>query len=292
MKKWNSINKRLKNIICEDLDIKFIHCPLVKKTSRSEICIPFFYVKLDGKIIWSYPKDCAYDNWQFDYKWAVYVKWNRPYLNECEKVYGNNSYASPENIIAGYLDMPKDKLLEFDEPTGLKYLLWACDKRIGKNRLQKMQFTEQALPIVKKRIPNHNLEPYIYNSMTLVYSANDLNIFGNSENWCFNTSGYDNTPNKSYFIIADNKSYSNSKTINKITFDGRIKKLYNSIVSKKRMELTQELSSHIIKALSSPSKHIKGKTVWEELIIIENSTTDIEQNKIPLDKPLFEKIIK
>ena len=49
MKQWNQINKRLQNIIHEDLNIKFIHSPLVKKTSRSELCIPFFYVKLDDK---------------------------------------------------------------------------------------------------------------------------------------------------------------------------------------------------------------------------------------------------
>ena len=49
MKQWNQINKRLQNIIHEDLNIKFIHSPLVKKTARSELCIPFFYVKLDDK---------------------------------------------------------------------------------------------------------------------------------------------------------------------------------------------------------------------------------------------------
>ena len=36
--------------------------------------------------------------------------------------------------------------------------------------------------------------------------------------------------------------------------------------------------------------HLENKTVWEELIIIENTTTDKEEDKLPFDKPLFENI--
>ena len=228
MKQWNQINKRLQNIIHEDLNIKFIHSPLVKKTSRSELCIPFFYVKLDDKIIWSYPKDCAYDNWQFGFKWSAYVKWDRPWQGGKGK-YEYESYASPENIVAGYLDMPKDKLLGFDEPTGLRYILWACDKRIGKNKLLQMEFIKQALPIVKSRVPDYNLEHCLGNVQTLVYSNEKINIFGNSEKWCFNTSGYDNIPKDSNFLITDNPSYSLSTKANKITFDGKKKKFIDKI---------------------------------------------------------------
>ena len=113
MKKWNQINKRLQNIIQDDLNIKFIHSPLVKRTTRSELCIPFFYVKLNDEIIWSYPKDCAYDNWQFGFKWSAYVRWDSPWQGGQSFKYSNGiQYASPENIVAGYLDMQKDKLSE------------------------------------------------------------------------------------------------------------------------------------------------------------------------------------
>ena len=74
--------------------------------------------------------------------------------------------------------MPKDKLLEFDEPSGLKYILWACDKRIGKNKLLQMEFIKQAIPIVKSRVPDYNLEPCLGNGQTLVYSDEKINIFG------------------------------------------------------------------------------------------------------------------
>ena len=289
MKQWNQINKRLQNIIHEDLNIKFIYSPLVKKTSRSELCIPFFYVKLDDKIIWSYPKDCAYDNWQFGFKWSAYVKWDRPWQGGKGK-YEYESYASPENIVAGYLDMPKDKLLGFDEPTGLRYILWACDKRIGKNKLLQMEFIKQALPIVKSRVPDYNLEPCLGNGQTLVYSDEKINIFGNSEKWCFNTSGYDNIPKDSNFLITDNPSYSLSTKANKITFDGKIKNLSTKLVSKKLYEITPEVEQQILNALKSQSIHLDNKTVWEELITIENSTTNKEEYKLPYDKPLFDRI--
>ena len=289
MKQWNQINKRLQNIIHEDLNIKFIHSPLVKKTSMSELCIPFFYVKLDDKIIWSYPKDCAYDNWQFGFKWSAYVKWDRPWQGGKGK-YEYESYASPENIVAGYLDMPKDKLLGFDEPTGLRYILWACDKRIGKNKLLQMEFIKQALPIVKSRVPDYNLEPCLGNVQTLVYSNEKINIFGNSEKWCFNTSGYDNIPKDSNFLITDNPSYSLSTKANKITFDGKTKNLSTKLVSKKIYEITPEVEQQILNALKSQSIHLDNKTVWEELITIENSTTNKEEYKLPYDKPLFDRI--
>ena len=289
MKQWNQINKRLQNIIHEDLNIKFIHSPLVKKTSRSELCMPFFYVKLDDKIIWSYPKDCAYDNWQFGFKWSAYVKWDRPWQGGRGK-YEYESYASPENIVAGYLDMPKDKLLGFDEPTGLRYILWACDKRIGKNKLLQMEFIKQALPIVKSRVPDYNLEPCLGNVQTLVYSNEKINIFGNSEKWCFNTSGYDNIPKDSNFLITDNPSYSLSTKANKITFDGKTKNLSTKLVSKKLYEITPEVEQQILNALKSQSIHLDNKTVWEELITIENSTTNKEEYKLPYDKPLFDRI--
>ena len=287
MKQWNQINKRLQNIIHEDLNIKFIHSPLVKKTSRSELCIPFFYVKLDDKIIWSYPKDCAYDNWQFGFKWSAYVKWDRPWQGGTGK-YEYESYASPENIVAGYLDMPKDKLLGFDEPTGLRYILWACDKRIGKNKLSQMEFIKQALPIVRARVPEYNLEPCLGNSMTLVYSDEDINIFGKSK-WTFNSTWNDDYLKTHRFIVADNASYSLSKHAIEIDFNGQISKWYPKMFSKNVFKLTTDAEQKILKALKSPSKNLEGKTVWEELIFLENLYPTIKEI-VPEDLELFSEI--
>lgn len=139
MQKWNQVNKRLKTIIADGLDISFNHAPVVKKTYwLKAYSINFFHVKFNNQIIWEYPKDNAYHNFMFVDEYTKYDNWHRPWQGgepDIKRFCGDSQVASPENIIAGYLDMPKDKLLEFDEPTGIKYILWACDKRIGKNRL-------------------------------------------------------------------------------------------------------------------------------------------------------------
>lgn len=285
MQKWNQVNKRLKTIIADGLDISFNHSPLVKRTSRAEYCISFFNVKFNEEIIWQYPKDNAYHNYKFNDKYEIYNKWERPWQGGKGK--WEHSYASPENIIAGYLDMPKDKLLEFNEPTGLRYILWACDKRIGKNKLSQIQFIKQALPIVKTRIPEYSLEPCLGNSMTLVYSDDMINIFGKSE-WefdCFWCQSYFKTHR---FIVADNPSYSLAKHAVDIDFDGHIK-YHPGIVSKNILKITPEIEQRIITALKSPSKNMENKTVWEEIIKLENlyPTTD---EKVPKDYQLFTEI--
>ena len=70
----------------------------------------------------------------------------------------HTSKASQQNIIAEYLNCPQKELLNFNEPTGLKFLLWACDKRIGKNHLKELEFTRFALPIIKQRISDYHKE--------------------------------------------------------------------------------------------------------------------------------------
>ena len=288
MKKWNQVNNRLKTIIADCLDISFNHSPLVKRTSRAEYFVSFFNVKFNGENIWQYPKDNAYNNFRFNDKYSSYNKWERPWQGGAGKWEGEFQFASPENIIAGYLDMPKDKLLEFDEPTGIKYILWACDKRIGKNKLSKIQFTKQALPIVKTRVPEYNLELCLGNSMTLVYTDDEISIFAKSK-WAFDFTPY-NYDTIHAFIVADNPSYSLSKHAIQIDFNGNSFH-YPQIVSKKEINLTPDMEQRIITALKSKSKNADNKTVWEEIITLENlyPTT---QEVVPMDYPLFNSIKK
>lgn len=291
MKKWNQINKRLKSIIAEGLNVAFNHSPVVKTTYRDKYCISFFHVKLNGEVIWQYPKDNAYHNFRFCDKYIPYDNWERPWQGGQEKKiegYANKQFASPENIVAGYLDMPKDKLLEFDEPTGLRYILWACDKRIGKNKLSQMEFITQALPIVRARVPEYNLEPCLGNSMTWVYSDEDINIFGKSK-WAFNSTWDDDYLKTHRFIVTDNASYSLSKHAIEIDFNGQISKWYPKMFSKNVFKITTDTEQKILKALKSPSKNIEGKTVWEELIFLENLYPTIKEI-IPEDLELFSEI--
>ena len=291
MKKWNQINKRLKSILAEGLNVAFNHSPVVKTTYRDKYCISFFHVKFNGEVIWQYPKDNAYHNFRFCDKYIPYDDWERPWQGGQEKKiegYANKQFASPENIVAGYLDMPKDKLLEFDEPAGLRYILWACDKRIGKNKLSQMEFIKQALPIVRARVPEYNLEPCFGNSMTLVYSDEDINIFGKSK-WAFNSTWNDDYLKTHRFIVADNASYSLSKHAIEIDFNGQISKWYPKMFSKNVFKLTTDTEQKILKALKSPSKNLEGKTVWEELIFLENLYPTIKEI-VPEDLELFSEI--
>ena len=251
----------------------------------------FFHVKFNGEVIWQYPKDNAYHNFRFCDKYIPYDDWERPWQGGQEKKiegYANKQFASPENIVAGYLDMPKDKLLEFDEPTGLRYILWACDKRIGKNKLSQMEFIKQALPIVRARVPEYNLEPCLGNSMTLVYSDEDINIFGKSK-WAFNSTWDDDYLKTHRFIVADNASYSLSKHAIEIDFNGQISKWYPKMFSKNVFKITTDTEQKILKALKSPSKNLEGKTVWEELIFLENFYPTIKEI-VPEDLELFSEI--
>ena len=291
MKKWNQINKRLKSILAEGLNVAFNHSPVVKTTYRDKYCISFFHVKFNGEVIWQYPKDNAYHNFRFCDKYIPYDVWERPWQGGQEKKiegYTNKQFASPENIVAGYLDMPKDKLLEFDEPTGLRYILWACDKRIGKNKLSQMEFIKQALPIVRARVPEYNLEPCLGNSMTLVYSDEDINIFGKSK-WAFNSTWDDDYLKTHRFIVTDNASYSLSKHAIEIDFNGQISKWYPKMFSKNVFKITTDTEQKILKALKSPSKNLEGKTVWEELIFLENFYPTIKEI-VPEDLELFSEI--
>ena len=291
MKKWNHINKRLKSILAEGLNVAFNHSPVVKTTYRDKYCISFFHVKFNGEVIWQYPKDNAYHNFRFCDKYIPYDDWERPWQGGQEKKiegYANKQFASPENIVAGYLDMPKDKLLEFDEPTGLRYILWACDKRIGKNKLSQMEFIKQALPIVRARVPEYNLEPCLGNSMTLVYSDEDINIFGKSK-WAFNSTWDDDYLKTHRFIVADNSSYSLSKHAIEIDFNGQISKWYPKMFSNNVFKITTDTEQKILKALKSPSKNLEGKTVWEELIFLENFYPTIKEI-VPEDLELFSEI--
>ena len=291
MKKWNQINKRLKSILAEGLNVAFNHSPVVKTTYRDKYCISFFHVKFNGEVIWQYPKDNAYHNFRFCDKYIPYDDWERPWQGgQAKKIegYANKQFASPENIVAGYLDMPKDKLLEFDEPTGLRYILWACDKRIGKNKLSQMEFITQALPIVRARVPEYNLDPSLGNSMTLVYSDEDINIFGKSK-WAFNSTWDDDYLKTHRFIVTDNASYSLSKHAIEIDFNGQISKWYPKMFSKNVFKLTTDTEQKILKALKSPSKNLEGKTVWEELIFLENLYPTIKEI-VPEDLELFSEI--
>ena len=238
MKKWNQVNKRLKTIIVPELDVVFNRANLFRKTLRSEIYVSHFHVKFNNKIIWESQKDSAYCNFRFYDKWDQYAE---------DDSLGR---LSPENIIAQYLDTPKEKLLQFDEPTGLKFILWACDKRIGKDRLSKTRFTKWALPIVKERVPEYNLEPIIHQPCPIIYTCDDFTVF-------------DIDKYKFYgdflFVVANNIDY--SVATHATCFEKkRAKSGYWKIPSKKVFDLSEEQ----IKLINDKVNQYKNKVYTDK----------------------------
>jgi hypothetical protein len=286
MQKWNQVNKRLKSIIADGLDVSFNHCPVVKTTYRDSYTISFFNIKFNGEIIWQYPKDNAYHNFRFADKYEPYDKWYRPQQQTAktpEKHFSDGQLASPENIIAGYLDIPKDKLFEYEEPTGIRYILWAVDKRIGKERLSNMDFIQQAMPIVKSRIPSYDKVPCLGNSMTLVYTDSAISIFGKSK-WQFESTFHDNYSKIHRFVVTDNPSYSLSKHAIEIDFNGTISRWDKKFCSKNILDITPDIELKIITALNS--KFTNDKTVWQELLSLDLQYNKVE-TPIDLSTPIF-----
>jgi hypothetical protein len=139
--RWNKLKLRLSNIIAPNIDISFNYSPVRKKTDRSEIIISFFQVKLDGEIIWRFPKDT---NQQIN--GSIFFK-------EGELLHGKG-IEYPIMSIIKYLDLPKDQILDYEDKAGLADVLKVCDRRIGFNRLKNLELLNAAKKIFDARFKN------------------------------------------------------------------------------------------------------------------------------------------
>ena len=254
MRKWKQIQKRLKEIIVPELNIVFNSSNLEKHPFRKSdsLKINHFEIKLDDKVIWEAQKDCCFYNEKifWDYN-SSYSAWN--YVPKGNKNETHSFRASPQNIIAEYLDCPKEELLNFDEPTGLKFLLWACDKRIGKNRLKEFEFTRFALPIVKQRISDYHKEPIVYQPCPIIYSCEDYTVFDLTKvlNYTWDNDGYNTT-----YIIANNIDYTKATHAIDLHYKNYVKGGYYKVASKKKLMLSEEQIAFIKEKV----KDYKNKT--------------------------------
>lgn len=135
--RWNKLKQRLSNIIVHELDISFNNSPVRKETRHSEITLRFFQVKLNGEVIWRFPKDSEQPNKLF--------------------LYGNGNaerFEYPIMSIIKYLDLPKNQLLHYEDKAGLAYILKVCDKRIGYDRLKNLELSNAAKKIFDARFTN------------------------------------------------------------------------------------------------------------------------------------------
>lgn len=139
---WYKLKKRLEDIMAPNLNISFNYSPLRKKTNRSEITLRFFQVKLDDEIIWQFPKDTN----QFIDENFIYGQSN------FDNQYINIEF--PIQSIIAYLNLPKEKLLDYEDKAGIAEILKVCDKRIGYNRLKTLKLSHAGTRIFEKRFSN------------------------------------------------------------------------------------------------------------------------------------------
>ena len=128
--RWNKLKQRLAGIIATELDVSFNHTPVHKRTQYSEIVLRFFHVKLDGEIIWRFPKDSE-----------------QPSENINGFLYGTCDIEYPKHSIIKYLDLPTDQLIHYEDEIGLADILKVCDRRIGYNRLKNIELSPTAKKI-------------------------------------------------------------------------------------------------------------------------------------------------
>ena len=141
-KRWSKLQSRLYNLM--DLEIDFqIHCALYEMNSNDGYhgCkLPRYFITIGKEIVFDYPKN----------------------FDTTEK-YGFNSYpwdtdiSAISNMIEEYIQCPESELLnDFEnDKWGITDILRACDRRIGKRRLNKIKdgiTNEALLKIVKRRL--------------------------------------------------------------------------------------------------------------------------------------------
>ena len=138
--RWNKLRLRLADVTIPGLDISFIYSPVVKRTTYSEITISFFQVKLNGEIIWRFPKDTHQSEAN---KGILHGVWR--------------GVEYPIMSIIKYLDLPKDQLMDYEDKAGLADILKVCDRRIGYNRLKNLELSTAAKKIFDVRFAKRHI---------------------------------------------------------------------------------------------------------------------------------------
>lgn len=126
MKHWSKLQKALYDIIAPEVEFQ-IHCvayPIRSKIGWGHESAPRVWITIGKEIVLDFPRCCPKK--QLD---AMYY----PYC-------GDLSFIS--QTLRDYIDCPQSGLMAFhneDKHWGLIPALRACERRIGKRRLQEMQ---------------------------------------------------------------------------------------------------------------------------------------------------------
>ena len=118
-KRWSKLQARLYNLMEPAVNFQ-IHCALYEMKSLGHYGsrLSRYFITVDKEIVFDYPKDMELN------KKYIYL-WN----SDVDKI---------SNLIEEYIQRPKEELFE-DFPNdkwGIVDILRACDRRVGKKRLQ------------------------------------------------------------------------------------------------------------------------------------------------------------
>lgn len=120
-KRWSKLQARLYNLMDPAVEFQ-IHCALyeMKSLGHHGDRLPRYFITIGKEIVFDYPKDMG-----------MYKKYR--YLWDC-------NIDEISDLIEEYIQRPNDKLFdEFpNDEWGVIDILRACDRRIGKKRLQEL----------------------------------------------------------------------------------------------------------------------------------------------------------
>lgn len=118
-KRWSKLQARLYNLMEPAVNFQ-IHCALYEMKSLGHYGsrLSRYFITVDKEIVFDYPKDMELD------KKYIYL-WN----SDVDKI---------SNLIEEYIQRPNEELFaDFpDDKWGIVDILLACDRRVGKKRLQ------------------------------------------------------------------------------------------------------------------------------------------------------------
>lgn len=136
-KRWSKLQARLYNLMEPKVNFQ-IHCALYEMKSLGHYGnrLPRYFITVDKEIVFDYPKDASL-NEKYIYLW-------------------NSDIDKMSNLIEEYIQRPKEELFaDFpNDKWGIVDILLACDRRVGKNRLQMLverTSNEKVKSIIEKR---------------------------------------------------------------------------------------------------------------------------------------------
>lgn len=125
MKKWSKLKRDLENLMDPNLKFK-IYANAYENGDRTGQPLCRFWITIKGQIVWDYPRDFMS-------------------IENASTYYTNNI----SQHLRDYINTPINKVLEVTDKYNLYKLLYTCDRRVGKRKLEKLSEYPE---IIKERL--------------------------------------------------------------------------------------------------------------------------------------------